>query len=262
MKYVIGKRKLGMYLAIGLWLLCFGIIETKSQAIEGVIMYEQKVDWARIYARLDYLSQEQKDRILLTWRQQSLEKYNMKLTFNATQSYYTHETGQGQTDDGRYSWKLPTYLATRDFENNTQSDWLEMLGRLYLVDDSLQLPKWKVLNKIKDIGGYVCMLAETEDTLRHLKVHAWFADGIPAPVGPGDYIGLPGAILELDINDGDIVVSAVNITLGPVSKEELTPAKQRKAKKISVEERDRLIYKHITDSIRARRSPYGSIPFL
>lgn len=137
-----------------------------------------------------------------------------------------------------------------------------MLGRNYMVYDSLQVPRWKVMNKIKEIKGYICMMAVTEDTVRKQKITAWFADGIPASVGPGDYFGLPGAILELEVNDGDIVVTAKEIQLRPLAPAEIQLPKHKKAKTVSVAERNRLIWTHLRDNIKAGRYPYAAVPFL
>jgi len=238
------------------------LTQVTAQPVEGVIIYEDTRYWTRIYSRLDYLTQEEKDRMKLVWGANDSYKQEMKVTFNPSRSIYTYLNDQGRSDDGRYTWKLPTYVATRDFEKGKQQDWLVMLGRNYMVDDSLQAPRWKVMNKIKDIKGYVCMMAVTEDTVRNQKITAWFADGIPASVGPGDYFGLPGAILELEVNDGDIVVTAKEIQLRPLAPAEIQIPKQKKAKTVSVAERNRLIWTHLRDNIKAGRYPYAAVPFL
>lgn len=234
----------------------------KAQLVEGVITYGETTYWTRIYSKMGYLSQEEKDRVKLTWGTNDSNTNKMKLVFTPEKSYYTYESKQGQSEDGRYSWKLKEYVVSRDFEKNTQTDWIEMLGRVYQIEDSIQTPKWKVMNKIKDIKGHICMMAVTEDTVRNQKITAWFADDLPASVGPGMYFGLPGAILELEINDGDIVISALEIDLRPVESSELQPAGKRRGRKITAAERDRLIYRHLSDSMKARRYPYNSIPFL
>ncbi len=231
-----------------------------AQPVEGVITYEQSNYWTRIASRLEYLSQEEKDRIKLTWGTNDKNTTDMKLVFTPDRSYYTYVSKQGQTDDGRYSWKLSEYVIYRDFAKNIQTDWIEMLGRIYQVEDSIRAPKWKVMNKIKDIQGHVCMMAVTEDTLKKQSIVAWFADDIPASVGPGLYFGLPGAILELEVNEGDIVISAKKIELKPVG-EEIQPSKKLKGRKINLKTYDTLLSKHFSDSIKSRRNPYWSVPF-
>ena len=231
-----------------------------AQPVEGIITYEQTNYWTRIYSRLTYLSQEEKDRIKLTWGADDKSTTDMKLAFTSDKSYYTYVSKQGQTDDGRYSWKLPEYVICRDFGKGIQTDWIEMLGRLYQVEDSIRAPKWKIMNKIKDIQGHVCMMAVTEDPIKNQSITAWFADDLPVSVGPGLYFGLPGAILELEINEGDIVISAKKIELKPVG-EEIQPSKKLKGRKINLTTCDALLSKHFEDSMKARRNPYWSVPF-
>lgn len=240
--------------------LFYPVSRLKAQPVEGVITYEQSNYWSRIYSRLEYLSQEEKDRIKLRRGADDKSTTEMKLVFTPDKSYYTYVSKQWKSDDGRYTWMRPEYVIYRDFAKNVQTDWMEMLGRAYQVEDSIRAPKWKVMNKIKDIQGHICMMAVTEDTIKQQSITAWFADDIPASVGPGLYFGLPGAILELEINEGDIVISATKIELRPVG-EEIQPSKKLKGRKINLSTYDTLLSKHFSDSMKARRDPYWSVPF-
>ncbi|GAA4441142.1 hypothetical protein GCM10023091_25930 [Ravibacter arvi] len=231
-----------------------------AQRMEGVITYTKSNYWTRIYSRLDYLSKEEKDRIKLTWGANDKYDKDMKLVFTPDKSLYTYVSKQGQTEDGRYSWKEDEYVVYRDFATGKETDWIEMLGRVYQVEDSLKMPNWKIMNKIKDIQGHVCMMAVTEDTIKKQSITAWFADDLPVSVGPGAYYGLPGAILELEINEGDVVITANKIEMKPVG-DEIIPSKKLKGRKISRKAQDDLIYNHIKDSMKSRRNPYWSMPF-
>ena len=135
-----------------------------------------------------------------------------------------------------------------------------MLGKTYLVDDSLTAPRWKVMNQIKDVNGHVCMLAVTEDTIKKQKVSAWFAHDIPVSAGPEQYYGLPGLIMELDINEGDVVVTATRVELKKVG-EEINLPKKMKGKKLDGLAYNKLLWTHISDSMKSRRNPYWAIPY-
>ncbi len=239
------------------FLTCGGV---KAQPVEGVITYEQTSYFTRIAGSLEYLSREEKDRIKLTWGSDDKETTEMKLVFTPDKSYYTYVAAQREYAGGRFSEKLSEYVICRDFAKNVQTDWIEMLGRVYQVEDSIRAPKWKVMNKIKDIQGHICMMAVTEDTIKKQSITAWFADDIPASVGPGLYFGLPGAILELEVNGGDVVLTAKKIELRPVG-EEMQPSKKLKGRKINLKTYDALLSKHFADCIKSRRYPYGySVP--
>ncbi len=232
-----------------------------GQEKEGVITYEQVIHWSSIYAKMDFLSQEEKDRIKLTWgNDDEGNKTKMKLYFTPNQSKYTYESQQSVSDDGRYSWQNDDYVIFRDFEREKKTELIEMLGKTYLIEDSLKMPKWKVMNKIKDINGHVCMLAVAQDTIKKLKVEAWFAHDLPIPVGPGQYFGLPGAILELDMNEGDVVITATIIEFKPVG-EAIDLPKKMKGRKINNDQYDKMIWEHMHDSMVMHRSPYWSMPY-
>jgi GLPGLI family protein len=231
-----------------------------AQPLQGMVTYERVQYQSKVYARLTFLSQEEKDRIKMTWGNEDEWKTKMKLYFSPERSKYTYLNTQGESEDGRYSWRQTEYEIYRDFENEKKTEVIQMLGRTYLVEDSLVEPRWKIMNQIKDIAGHVCMLAVTEDTIRKQKISAWFADDLPVPAGPEQYFGLPGLILELNINDGDVIITASAIELKPVE-EELKLPKKIKGKKITTREHDRLLSEHIRDSIKGHRNPYWSIRY-
>jgi GLPGLI family protein len=235
-------------------------LSTKAQQMEGVITYERAYHWSRIYSRLDFLSQEEKDRIKLTGGNNDVSKSKMKLLFTPTQSLYTYASDQGSSEDGTYSWRQDEYLIFRDFEKERKTEIIEMLGKHYLIEDTLQAPRWKVMNQIKDINGYVCMLATTVDTVKKHKVAAWFAHDLPVSTGPERIFGLPGMIMELDINDGDFVITAIKVELKPVGGDLVLP-KKLKGKKLDNRGYDTLLWTHIKQSMEAHRNPYWSIPY-
>jgi GLPGLI family protein len=136
-----------------------------------------------------------------------------------------------------------------------------MLGKTYLLEDSLKAPKWRILNQIKEVAGYVCMKAETYDPIKNQKVTAWFAEQLPGEAGPEQYFGLPGVILELDLNEGDVVITATKVVLESPSEDDFKLPKRMKGKKINQQEYDRLLSKHIEDSIKAFRNPYWSLRY-
>lgn len=231
-----------------------------AQKMEGVVTYERVQYQAKIYSRLTFLSQEEKDRIKMTWGNRDEWKTKMKLYFSPTQSKYTYFNTQGQTEEGTYSWRQDEYEIYRDFDKERKTEIIEMLGRTYIVDDSLNMPRWKIMNQIKDINGHVCMMAVTEDTIRNQKITAWFADDIPVQAGPERYYGLPGLIMELNINEGDVIITATTIEMKPVA-EDLKLPKKLKGRKITDTEYDKIISTHIRDSVKSHRNPYWAIRY-
>jgi GLPGLI family protein len=236
------------------------VIPLQAQQTEGIVTYEYKYYWTKVNSRLTFLSKEEKDRMKLTWgSQEDGPGTKMKLTFNDKQSIYTYFSDQGQTEDGRYSWRQSDYVIYRNFDQQKLVENHEMLGKTFLLEDSLMTYNWRVQNQIKDIAGYVCMKAETFDPIKNQKITAWFAQDIPVSAGPERYFGLPGLILELDINDGDVVVTAQKVELKNVDTALVLP--KMKGKKIKSADYNQLLQKHIAESIKAQRNPYWSLRY-
>jgi len=243
-------------LLIGLLLLSLPSL-VMAQKTEGVVEFRRFEHWSKIYARMTYLSQEQKDRIALrskNWDEdQKGEK--MKLLFTPNQSLYTYGGDASEGNDGGYSWRQSELVMTRNFEKEHQTDVMEMLGKVYIVDDSLRTPTWKIGNQIKEVAGYICMKAETYDSTKSQKITAWFAQDIPVSAGPERLSGLPGLILELALNDGDVEIVAQRVTLRPVTADELKLPKT-KGKKITDADYNTMLKKKIAESITGRQNPY------
>jgi len=239
----------------GLILLTLFSFTAPAQQMAGVVSYNRVEYWTKIYSRATYLSREEKDRIQQTFKNDDGETTKMKLLFTPDQSLYTYESEQAQTDDGRYSWRHSDYIIQRNFKDEKKTEIEETLGKTYLIEDSLRAPNWKVMNQIKDIAGHICMKAVTEDTVRNQKITAWFAQDIPVPAGPERYFGLPGLILELDLNDGDVLITATKIDFKDVSKD-VVLAKKPKGRKLTDAGYDKLIGDYIKDSIKGHRFPY------
>jgi GLPGLI family protein len=237
-----------LLLSVGAW----------AQQAQGVVTYERVEHWPRIISRLTFMSNEEKDRIKQTWGSTDEGwKQKMKLVFTPTQSLYVY--GEAENTDGGYSWRRSEYAVARNFEKETKAELLEMLGRVYVLEDSLKAPNWKIMNQLKDIAGHVCMKAVTEDPIRNQKITAWFAQDIESLAGPEQYFGLPGLILELDINEGDVVVTATDVQLREVGKEAAVP--KMKGKKIKQADHDALITAHIRDSVKAYRNPFWALRY-
>lgn len=229
---------------------------TMAQKTDGVVTYVRKEHWFKIINRLPFLSQEQKDRESQTFKnyEENDKGVKMKLAFNPNQSLYTYFSDE--PEEGGYSWRKSEFLLYRNFEKDKKTDIIEMLGKTYIIDDSLHAPVWKIGNQIKEVAGYICMRAETQDPIKKQKITAWFAQDIPVPAGPERLNGLPGLILELDINDGDAVIEATNVTFRPLTPDDLKLPKQ-KGKKITDADYDALIKQRLEENITAHRNPYG-----
>lgn len=231
-----------------------------AQKTEGVVTYVRKENWTKITNRLTFLSQEEKDRaaqMRKNW-DENYKGLKMKLPFNANESLYTYYSDE--PEEGGYSWRKDEFYLYRNAEKDKKTDIIEMLGKTYVIEDSLHAPVWKIGNQIKEVAGYICMKAETQDLIKKQKITAWFAQDIPVSAGPERYNGLPGLILELDINDGDAVIEATSVVFKKITPDDLKLPKT-KGKKINDAAYDAVVRQHIADSITAHRNPYWTIRY-
>jgi GLPGLI family protein len=115
-------------------------------------------------------------------------------------------------------------IAERSYEKQD-----DLMGKSFIIKDSLPNYEWKLTNETKKIGAYSCQKAiytkivetkkfstgmeEMETGTDTLKTEAWFTIDIPVSNGPNDYYGLPGLILE--VKTGNMVVICTKIVLNP-----------------------------------------------
>lgn len=186
-------------------------ISSWAQQSEGVIRYLVTGNWVKIMAATDYLSQEKKDRVSYVWGNNAEWKAYCTLSFNGQQTKYEESDEKADSENEGYSWRQDEYFIYRDLEKRNIRDIIKLLGKVYIIEDTLVAQPWKILNDIKEVSGHICMNATWTDTVRDQKIIAWFALDIPISSGPERYCGLPGMILEIDVNDGAKVISANRI---------------------------------------------------
>jgi len=242
---------------ISIIILFFLTSPISAQEIQGVITYNRKTNYISIMSKLPHISQEEVDRMSLTWGNWNSKGRDYDLSFKKNKSLY--ELKEQETGDG-YSWKPDKFILTRDYKTNQKFDIIETLGKVYLIEEDIPKIKWKILNEIKEVAGYLCMKAETKNEVKGQTIHAWFADGINFMGGPEGYGGLPGMILELDINNGDAIITATEVNLNGVEVDTSLP-KKVKGKNISQSDLDEIVKKYIDDTIEGKKNPYWRVRY-
>lgn len=248
-----------MTLKLGLTSL-FMCLYLLTYAQGGTITYNQKYNWLNIMGKLPYLSQEEKDRMKMVYgkNDDGDKGDDYILTFNDEGNIYQRKEKE---DNYGYSWGEEDDILIRDTKNRTTKDIRILLGKKYLIEDEIPKYRWKILNELKDVAGYVCMKAETRDTVNNIHIYAWFTDKIPYLVGPEGFTGLPGTILALDFNDDDINITATKVQIEKENVVTLPIPKKIKGKKITYEEYFSRKKKHITLSVAGRRNPYWEVRY-
>ncbi len=97
------------------------------------------------------------------------------------------------------------YAADKSLEQR------EMGPHKYLIEDTLRRINWKLESTdTRAILGYTCKKA-TMTGRDGTTVVAWYAEDIQSSSGPESFGGLPGLILELNMNDAEIVFTTREI---------------------------------------------------
>ena len=159
----------------------------------------------------------------------------------------------------------------------------EFFGKQFLVTDSIKHLDWQITKESKTIGQYIAFKAtavkkvdpndysmarpkkkdekenaevkkdstQPQDPMdmieipEEIEVTAWFTPQIPVSNGPGEYAGLPGLILELNVYRTTLLCS--KIVMNPNEAEKIEPPK--KGKEVTREEYVKIV-KEKTDELR------------
>ena len=228
-----------------LFLLSFSL---SAQFSQGEIVYESKIN---VHKNLPDEMAHMKDEI------PEFRTSKHILNFTPTESYFyrKRETATEAAPSGirgrgmrgrrnRDNTKLYTDLTTR-----ISLESKEFFGKQFLIEGESSNYKWKFTGKSKQVGSYFCQQAIHQDTTE--KVEVWFTPMIPVSAGPENFTGLPGLILHVDINDGDRVITALEV--GNKEIEEGSIVKPTEGKPIS-----RTEYREMTrEKMKEMEQEYG-----
>ena len=122
--------------------------------------------------------------------------------------------------------KKPENQFYRDIKTGQTVASREFFGRYFLIEKAAEKQAWKLSPDQKQLLGYHCMKAVLQKDSA-TTVEAWFAPQLPVPVGPAEYGQLPGAILEININNGQRTDVATKVDL--VNETRLDPSQEASA---------------------------------
>jgi GLPGLI family protein len=232
-----------------------------AQTNEGTIRYLITHNWVKKMAAVTYISQQQKDKMNYMYGNDSEWKKYANLYFNDTNTKYENSDENPNSEDYQYAEKKETFFITRDFTNNKAYDATSINGRLYVIEDSIPVMQWKILNDMKEVAGHVCMNATYTDSTHLHQVVAWFALDIPINAGPERFNGLPGCILEIDINDGAVVISADKVEMKKLNQEMALPKKKIKGKRVTEAEYQKALDEHYELARKNQTIPFWGLRY-
>jgi len=189
-----------------------------SQTNEGIIIYETKINMHRT---LPKERQDMKNMI------PEFRISRQQLFFNADESLYKpiEEDDDENIEPGgggiQMKIQQPFVEIYSNRANSLRVTQQEFLGKEYLIKDSLALPPWKFGTETKKIMGYDCRQAMHYNEARKQLEVAWYAPQLRPLLGPEKFNTLPGAVLEVNLNDGERVITAKNLQSRALKKNEL-----------------------------------------
>jgi GLPGLI family protein len=231
----------------------------QAQPSEGIVHYTRTTYWTKMLNEMTFLSKQERERYTYMYSGRDEWQEYYVLFFNDKASKYTYSDEKTDESQG-YDWRKSQFILKRDFEKGTLTDLMEMGGKTYIVEDSLKVPNWKILNELKDIAGHICMKAVVEDTVKKQKIVAWFAQDLPSNAGPERLFGLPGMILALDINNGTVIIEATRIETKKLT-QELDLPKKMKGTRMNEMAYQQMLSKIITEKKKEEMDPYWLVRY-
>lgn len=75
------------------------------------------------------------------------------------------------------------------------------------ISDALPKYDWKLIDEQKVISGYKCKKATTIKKIMNTNqnIVAWYCEDLTINDGPMDFSGLPGFIMQIEINDTTVI---------------------------------------------------------
>lgn len=143
-----------------------------------------------------------------------------------------------------------TYL-NRDADLMTQLR--DFMGKKYIIKKEPKRIPWKLGSETKQLLGYACKDASFTDENQR-KVRAWYTEDLRIPIGPEGFHGLPGLILEVDVNEGEMLITADKLDLRALKKNEL---KEPKGGEELTEEAYQAMVKEQMEKMGAQSGPGG-----
>lgn len=178
------------------------LLSVLGQQNEGVVTYDQKFN---MHKRLRdenmkaMVPEFRTNKMILNIRgSESLFKA-------AEQPNEDSENSDANGNTVRVVLRVPQNETYRNYEAQKSIELRELAGQKFLIEDTLRRMPWKLTGETKKVQGYDCMKATMINKANNQPIVAWFTEAIPLPSGPAGFGGLPGLILEMDVNDSEIL---------------------------------------------------------
>ena len=197
-------------------LVCLTAAHVVFGQTEGSIIYEVKMNMHR---NIPKERQEMKNMI------PEFRITRDQLFFNSSESLYKPVEEDDDTDVDNGGMRMVIQRPKNEtYVNQSASKRIllqEFMGKKYLIEDSLKVQPWKFGAETKEVKGYPCKQASFYNEERKQTIVAWYTDKLRPFLGPESFNTLPGAVMQVDINNGERIITAQTIELHPLKKNEM-----------------------------------------
>lgn len=197
-----------------------------AQIQEGIVDYEFKVNMHKGLGK----DQENMKSMIPEFRTSKNRLY-----FTPTESFYTNieedpddiNTAMGGANV-QMRFTRPQFDLYRNFEASKSVTLTDFAGKKFRIEDSLKTSPWKFVDETQKIAGYDCKKAIFYNEETKQEVVAWYTEALISPAGPQSFWGLPGLILQADLNNGATTITASKVELKKLSNEIKVPSGGKK----------------------------------
>jgi len=200
------------------FLLFFTTVSLMAQDFQGVATYktQRKLDIKMDSTQVGGMQDE-----IMAMLKKQFEKTYI-LTFNKEESLYKEDESLAPPSTGGAMVFVSVMGGSGELYKNIKEQRYvrqsDLLGKVFLIQDSLKTNAWKLQGDTKNIGTYTCFKATLErevesdldDGSKEMQtVTAWYTPQIPVSNGPEEFQGLPGLILEISYDSQTILCSKI-----------------------------------------------------
>lgn len=230
----------------------------KSQNFQGMAVYESKTNMSDMKSRIegnkDITPEMQK---MIEERMKRMSEKTFFLNFDKTVSIYKEEEKLDTPGQGGGSGMMRSFMGGggTHYKNIKEKSFVldkEMMGKEFLIQDTIPKINWKLEQETKEIGGYLCFKATAKqkaqssdfrnfrmkkkeedekkekaeadknkptnfmqmgDMPKEIEIVAWYTPDIPISNGPENYYGLPGLILEVSAGKTTLLCSKIVLNI-------------------------------------------------
>ncbi|MFL0686035.1 GLPGLI family protein [Algoriphagus aquaeductus] len=235
-------------------LMLFAFVQVIAQGLTGRAYYKSSSQ-IRLQMDSSRMNPDQMAEIQAQLKKQMERDY--VLSFTPTESNWKQVEslggGPATASSGGMTMVINTGSQDRVLYKNiaeqTYEQEQDVMGKEFLIKDSLEPAEWELTGETKKIGNYTAQKAtysrivdsqrfstgmtEMENVKDTIQVTAWFTPEIPVPHGPENFFGLPGLILEIQNSGRTLICEKIelNPSANPVKIE-----RPKRGKEISREE--------------------------